>query len=99
MPGSGVRVSPQLQKEVQDNPTASTSGAVFLSSDCIAQNEEGCSPPKSAFANCGRARSNFSRLLSEQLGRKTLTLGEPLHLERGRIDCLLELPESVADLL
>jgi hypothetical protein len=35
------------------------------SSDLVAQGEEGCGPPKSAFANCGSPCSNFSRLLRE----------------------------------
>ncbi len=54
--------------------------------------------PESALANYRNPRSNFSRLLREQLGRKALALGEPLHLHRDRIDGLLELPEPVTDL-
>src|ERR1700719_1270342 len=97
MPGSGVRVSPQL---LEGRPTPSNGAHIgrrfaFLRSCC---RREELSAPNSAFANCGKARTNFFRLLSEQPGRKALALGEAFHLNRDCIDRLLELPESVADL-
>jgi len=54
---------------------------------------------KSALANSRRNLSNLSLALSELLGREALALRKPFYLDRNRINGLLELPESIVDLL
>jgi hypothetical protein len=53
---------------------------------------------KSALANCRRNLSRLSLAPGELLGRETLALRKPFHLNRNRINGLLEFPKFVVNL-
>ena len=52
----------------------------------------------SALAICRRNLGKLALALSEKLGLEALALRKPFYFDCNRIDCLLELPESIVDL-